>query len=278
MTMSPGCRVGTRICSEEARPVDGAVEDPGRGQAGDPQCREKRTGLPPGDGAWSWTRAPRRARPYRRRRLFCRFRREKPGVSAGRRGGVPHAPRGRRQVDRVRRAGPFFLTRPEATARQIVARLAGVPSASFSSAKVRSGCSAISAARVCRWGSSIRRRPGGRAARLVSRRAVNSRRSRGTSPRPRLHPGITVEQGPRPSNRYRSSCIGACRSDEPKRTRGQRFRTKDKNMKRKRAGLLPSAISLATLHGVTVPAQRERAPRVRPITAGGKGLVPVAGY
>ena len=33
---------------EEARPVDGAVEDPGRGQAGDPQCREKRTGLPPG--------------------------------------------------------------------------------------------------------------------------------------------------------------------------------------------------------------------------------------
>ena len=51
MTMSPGCRVGTRICfdiGEEARPVDGAVEDPGRGQAGDPQCREKRTGLPPG--------------------------------------------------------------------------------------------------------------------------------------------------------------------------------------------------------------------------------------
>ena len=30
------------------RPVDGAVEDPGRGQAGDPQRREKRTCLPPG--------------------------------------------------------------------------------------------------------------------------------------------------------------------------------------------------------------------------------------
>ena len=45
------------------------------------------------------------------------------------------------------------VTSRAATARQIVARLAGVPSASFSSAKVRSGCSAISAARVCRCGS-----------------------------------------------------------------------------------------------------------------------------
>ena len=51
------------------------------------------------------------------------------------------------------------VTSRAATARQIVARLAGVPSASFSSAKVRSGCSAISAARVCRCGSNIRRRP-----------------------------------------------------------------------------------------------------------------------
>ena len=33
---------------EEARPVDGAVEDPGRGQASHPQRGEKRTGLPPG--------------------------------------------------------------------------------------------------------------------------------------------------------------------------------------------------------------------------------------
>ena len=34
---------------EEARPVDGAVEDPGRGQGRHPQRGEKRTGLPPGD-------------------------------------------------------------------------------------------------------------------------------------------------------------------------------------------------------------------------------------
>ena len=32
---------------EEARPVEGAVEDGRCGQARDPQCREKRTGLPP---------------------------------------------------------------------------------------------------------------------------------------------------------------------------------------------------------------------------------------
>ena len=33
---------------KETRPVDGAVEDPGRGQASHPQRGEKRTGLPPG--------------------------------------------------------------------------------------------------------------------------------------------------------------------------------------------------------------------------------------
>ena len=33
---------------KETRPVDGAVEDPGRGQARHPQRGEKRTGLPPG--------------------------------------------------------------------------------------------------------------------------------------------------------------------------------------------------------------------------------------
>ena len=70
---------GPRICSEEARPVDGAVEDPGRGQASHPQRCEKRT-LPP--GARRVPRAPRRARPYRRRRLFVMpVSREKPGVS-----------------------------------------------------------------------------------------------------------------------------------------------------------------------------------------------------
>ena len=60
----------------------------------------------------------------------------------------------RRQADRVRTGGPFFLTvRPRArTARQTVGTLAGVARASFSSASVRSGCAAIRSAKVCRCG------------------------------------------------------------------------------------------------------------------------------
>ena len=42
-------------------------------------------------------------------------------------------------------------------ARQIVARLAGVPCPSFNSTSVRSGCSAINAVKVCRCGSSYYR-------------------------------------------------------------------------------------------------------------------------
>ena len=181
-------------------------------------------------GAWSWTRAPRRARPYRRRRLFVMpFHREKPGVSdprsARRRATRPARPR--RQVDRVRRAGPFFLTVTSraATARQIVARLAGVPSAS--SARLRCDPVAPRSARPGCAGAAPTSgvaRAAGRAARLrpspadAASTAAPTTRSRGTSP-----------QRPRPSSRaslssraqfseihriglHRSSCIGACRS------------------------------------------------------------------
>ena len=45
MTMSPGCRVGTRtVRYRRGSRLDGAVEDPGRGQASHPQRCEKRTG------------------------------------------------------------------------------------------------------------------------------------------------------------------------------------------------------------------------------------------
>ena len=101
MTMSPGCRVGTRICSIEARklaPVDGAVEDPGRGQASHPQRCEKRTGLPPGarrvvvdaGPAEGPTIPPQeivRNAGFIEKNQACRI--------PGRRGGVPHDPRGR---------------------------------------------------------------------------------------------------------------------------------------------------------------------------------------
>ena len=49
--MSPGVKRGHEDLfdkGKETRPVDGAVEDPGRGQARHPQRGEKRTGLPPG--------------------------------------------------------------------------------------------------------------------------------------------------------------------------------------------------------------------------------------
>ena len=130
---------------------------------------------------------------------------------------VPHDPRGRDVRSRVRRAGPFFLTVTSraATARQIVASW---PRAA-SSAKVRSGCSG-SAARVCRCGSNIRRRPWLDARRDFARlpptllqqphprpaHAVLHRNVRG------LHPGITVARSRDPSNRLASVLLHWSRS------------------------------------------------------------------
>ena len=101
MTMSPGCRGGHEDLfdiGEEARPVDGAVEDPGRGQASHPQRCEKRTGLPPGarrvvvdaGPAEGPTIPPQeivRNAGFIEKNQACRI--------PGRRGGVPHDPRGR---------------------------------------------------------------------------------------------------------------------------------------------------------------------------------------
>ena len=53
----------------EALAIDRAVEDPRCGQPRDPQRGEKRAVCQRPQGAWSWTRAPRGARPYRRSRL-----------------------------------------------------------------------------------------------------------------------------------------------------------------------------------------------------------------
>ena len=83
---------------EEARPVDGAVEDPWRGQAGDSQRREKRAGLPSGArrvvvdaGPAEGTTIPPQEivhdAGFVEKNQACRI--------PGRRGGVPHDPRGR---------------------------------------------------------------------------------------------------------------------------------------------------------------------------------------
>ena len=99
-----------------ARPVDGAVEDPGRGQAGDPQCREKRTGLPPGarrvvvdagpaEGPTIPPQESVRNAGFVEKNQACRI--------PGRRGGVPHDPRGR-DVRSIVFGGPdrFFWVYP----------------------------------------------------------------------------------------------------------------------------------------------------------------------
>ena len=118
---------------EKAGTIDRAIEDAWDGEAGDTERGEERTRLPPA------TR----------------------GVVMDAGAAACQSRRARCQAGRVRTGAPFLLTvTPSAcTARQIVGRLAAVASASFSSTSVRSGCSAISAAKVCRCGSSIGRRP-----------------------------------------------------------------------------------------------------------------------
>ena len=125
----------------EALAIDRAVEDPG---AVSPVTRNAARNVlvcQRPQGAWSWTRAPRGARPYRRSRLVVlpvsssntRWATSQVGAAAC------HAtPRGRDVRPIVfGRAVRFFLTvRPRArTARQTVGTLAGVARASFSSAQ-----------------------------------------------------------------------------------------------------------------------------------------------
>ena len=103
-------------------------------------------------------RARRGARPYRTKQI---------GGDAGfvqkHEVGDPRSARRRRPRGAV---SPVTAPRRETCwsasarrARQTVGTLAGVARASFSSASVRSGCAAISAAKVCRCGSSMQRRP-----------------------------------------------------------------------------------------------------------------------
>ena len=200
MTMSPGAgsapgslRRGS--ARHRSRVEDGAVSPvTHRG--------EQRAGLPaPAGGV---TRAPRGARPYRRRIGGAAGFVQTHARSAPPRATRPARPR--RQADRVRTGGPLFLTvRPRArTARQTVGTLAGVARASFRSARVRSGCAAISAAKVWRCGSSMPRRPC-----RWTRGATSpvSRRRCFSSPHPR--PAHAVLRPPHrpPSSRHR--CRGA---------------------------------------------------------------------
>ena len=60
MTMSPGCRVGTRICSIEARKLAPSMAPSKTPGAVRPVTRSAaRNVLVCGAGAWSWTARPR---------------------------------------------------------------------------------------------------------------------------------------------------------------------------------------------------------------------------
>ena len=103
MTMSPGCRVGTQdlfeSSCEAARPVDGAVDRPRARSGQSPAAlRETYCVCHRTLGAWSWTRAPAegptippqeivRNAGFIEKNQACRI--------PGRRGSVPHDPRGR---------------------------------------------------------------------------------------------------------------------------------------------------------------------------------------
>ena len=132
---------------EEAGPVHRAIEDPRRGEPRHPQRGDEGTALPPTLGRVIGDPLAAKAAPIAPQEI----------------GGDPafiqkdEASRG----DRVRTRVPvFFTVKPSCfTARQIVARLADVPRATWRSARVRSGCSRIKAASVCSWDASTGCRP-----------------------------------------------------------------------------------------------------------------------
>ena len=167
ITMSPGCKVGTRICSTEARkraPSIGPSRTPG---AVSPVTRSAAMKVLLSHrpwGAWSATRWPRSPRPYRRKRLVATPLSSRKTRWVGSRVGAvaAHCARAAAMSGRSRSEARivFFRVKPSwFTARQMVVRLADVARAPFSSARVRSGCSRISAASVCSWGASTGRRP-----------------------------------------------------------------------------------------------------------------------
>ena len=82
---------------EETRPVDGAVEHPGRGQAGDPQRREKGARLPPCARRVVMDAGPAESPTIPPQEIVRKagfVEKDQAGRIPGRRGGVPHDPRG----------------------------------------------------------------------------------------------------------------------------------------------------------------------------------------
>ena len=238
MTMSPGMQGGHEDLfdiGEEARPVDGAVEDcPGAVRPVTRSAARNVLVCHRAHGAWSWTRAPRRARPYRRRRLFVmpvssrKTRRVGSQVGAA----ACHTTRAAATSGRSCSEGRTVFFDGHVQSRHRVARSSpdwpACRAWSFSSTKVRdrllrdqrgqgvAGAAPTSGAARADWTrgatSPVSRAAAASTAALPRpAHAVLHRNVRG------LHPGITVEQGRvlgDPSNRLASvlAALVRCRS------------------------------------------------------------------
>ena len=173
---------------EETGPVHRAIEDPRGGEPGHPQGGDEGAALPPALGGVIGDPLAARAAPIPPEEIGAPpalIKKDEAGRVEGR-GRRRPLRAGGRDVGAIVFGGAdrFFLrVKPSCcTARQIVARLADVASATCSSARVRSGCSWISAASVCNWGASTGCRPyrcWRGATSPVSRRRCLSRRTPG---------------------------------------------------------------------------------------------------
>ena len=192
-------------------------EDPGARSGQSPAAlRETYWSCHRAHGAWSWTRAPRRARPYRRRRLFVMpgFIDEKPGMSDPRSAAavVPHDPRGRDVSRSCSEGRTVFFARSASRALPPRARSSPDWPACRARPSARPKVQILVAPRSARPGSCRSRLQhpapqSGRWTRGADRARLPPTLLQQPHPRPAhavpqsrnvrgLHPGITVEQAP----------------------------------------------------------------------------------
>ena len=136
---------------EETGPVHRAIQDPGRGESRHPQRGDEGAALPSTVGGVVGDPLAAKSAPIPSEEIGgdpALIQKDEVGRVEGRGGRV------RTRVSFFVRVKPSWFT-----ARQMVVRLADVARAPCSSARVRFGCSRISAARVCSGGARTGRRP-----------------------------------------------------------------------------------------------------------------------
>ena len=230
MTMSPGCRVGTKIWSMSARKLSPSIAPSKTPGAVSPVTRHAARNVlvcQRPQGAWAWTRAPRGARPYRRSRVVVlpvssrntRWATSQVGAAAC------HATRaaatsgrscsdGRTVLFHGQAEGPARRARPSAHARAWRGRPSAQPACDPGAPPAaRPRC--VGAAQACRAVQVAGREAPPRPCRAAAvSRAAPTTRSRGTSPphrppssRPRCRVAPALAD---PSNRHASVLLHRC--------------------------------------------------------------------